>query len=249
MDLVQGEIDGANTALESAELRDLIVRDPQAGRALEEFAALARGLGGLADVPPPAELRRAVMHEITTRSLPSRRSEGGILARLWPGRGPALRYAWVGVMVVGVGVVAAYWKTLNRINVDGRSVSGTLAPATAVDRTDAWTIDAEGVSGSLRRVDDPGGFGIAFDIAGSGPLSVVVAFDPGAARFAGVAGGAPEISDATGAASGRVRIAATPGSPFTARFERREGAGAVLGVRLERAEIVLQEWTIEFPGR
>jgi hypothetical protein len=221
-------------------------RDPMARRTLEEFAALARGLDGLASVPPPADLRRAVMREITARSQPKRRSEGGILAWLWPGRGPALRYAWIVVMAAGLGVVAVYWRTLNHIDVDGRAVSGTLAPAPDEDRQTAWTVQAEGVTGTLRRIEDAAGCGIAFDLTGSGPLSVAIEFDPGAARFAGVEGGAAETSPAQ---DGRARIAVTPGRPFTARFERRGDAGVALGVRLERAETVLQEWTIEFPGR
>jgi hypothetical protein len=135
---------------------------------------------------------------------------------------------------------------LNHIDVDGGSVSGTLAPASPEDRPAAWRIDTQGVTGSMRRIEDAAGVGIAFDLSGSGPLSVVLDFDPGAARFAGLEGGGPEIAPAEG---GQVRITATPGRPFTARFERRGDARLALGVRLEREEIVLQEWTVEFPGR
>ena len=186
------------------------------------------------------------MQEITARSQPLRRSEGGILARLWPGRGLALRYAWVGVMVVGLGVVAVYWRTLNHIDVDHGSVSGTLAPAPTQDQPAVWAIDTQGVTGTMRRVDDAAGFGIAFDVSGSGPLSLVIDYDPAVARFAGVEGAA---SDVARAEDGRVRIAATPGRPCTARFERPVSAGVALGVRLERAGAVLQQWSIEFPNR
>jgi hypothetical protein len=245
-DLVQREIDGANTKAESMELESAVKRDPLARQALEEFTGLARGLDGLASVAPPAEIKRAVMHEITTRSQPPRRSEGGILAWLWPGRGPALRYAWIVVMVAGLGLVATYWRTLNHIDVDGGSVSGTLAPATA-DRPAAWTIDVEGVTGSMRSVDDAAGLGIAFDLSGAGPLGVVFEFDGAAARFAGIEGGSPE---GTQAEDGRVRIPVTSGRPVTARFVRLgKPSGLSLGIRLERAETVLEEWTIAFPGR
>lgn len=245
-DLVQREIDGANTKTESAELHDVVKRDPLARRTLEEFRGLARGLDGLASVAPPADLRRAVMHEITTRSQPPRRSEGGILAWLWPGRGPALRYAWIAVMAVGLGLVVTYWRTLNHIDVDAGSVSGALVPAGGDEGPMEWTIDTHGVTGTMRAVDDAAGFGIALDLSGSGPLGAVFDFDPAAARFAGIVGGAPE---AVQAEDGRVRIMAASGRHITARFERLGGAGIALGVRLERAETVLQEWNIEFPGR
>jgi len=245
-DLVQREIDGANTKTESAELHDVVKRDPLARRTLEEFSGLARGLDGLASVPPPAEMKRAVMREITTRSQPKRRSEGGILAWLWPGRGPALRYAWIVVMAVGLGLVVTYWRTLNHIDVDAGSVSGTLVPAAGDEGPTERTIDTQGVTGTMRTVDDAAGFGIALDLSGSGSLRVVFDFDPAVARFSGIEGGAPE---AVQAGDGRVRIPAVSGRPVTARFERLGGAGITLGVRLERAETVLQEWTIKFPRR
>ena len=246
VELVQHEIDGAATAEESAELRGLLGRDPQARRTLEEFAWLARGLGGMADEPAPADLRRAVMHDITTRSRSARRSGWGIPARLWPGRGSAFRYAWIAAMAVGLGLVAVSWRTLSHIRIDGSAVSGTLLPAPAEGHPAGWTVEAGGVTGTIRTIEDAAGFGIAFDLEGAGPLSVVLRFDAGAARFSGVEG---EASGTTQAGDGQVRIAATTGRPFTARFERLGRAGVAIGVRLQRDETVLQEWSMDFPGR
>lgn len=247
VDLMQREIDGACSHEESAELEAILERDPAARQVFGELSAVARALDGMADIPAPAGLQRDVMNEIAVRPRPVRGIEGGRLAWLWPGRVPALRYAVIAVAVVGLGVVVSQWGSLSRIRVDGSQVSGTLAPAVerAVERPggpDTWAITAEGVTGTIRRIDRPDGVGIAIDVTGSGPLAVAVDFDPAHARFAAVDGDVAAIADDE---EGLVRITPISGHPFTVRLERTGDAGSPVTLRLSRAGDVLREWTIE----
>jgi len=247
LELVQRQIDGACSREESAELEAILGRDPAARRALAEMGAVARTLDGMADIPAPAGLRRDVMKEIAVRPRSLRGSEGGRLAWLWPGRVPALRYAVIVVAAVGLGVVLSQWGSLSRIRVDGRQVSGTLAPAVEpVVEPGTWAIAVEDAAGTIRRVETQDGVGIEVDMTGSGPLAVVVGFDPARARFATVEGDVAAMADG---GAGLVRIVPTPGRRFTVRLERAGDAGTPVSVRLQRAEKVLQEWTIEIPGR
>jgi hypothetical protein len=259
LELIHGEIDGANTPAQSAELAGILDRDPEARRSLEELKALAGHLDRMADVPPPAELRRTVMAVVAARSRPTRRTRGGSLGWSWPGRVPAIRYALLLVMVAGLVGVATWWRTLTGIPVDEGSVSGTLAPgrepgqehppAAGAGGSAMWTIRAEGASGTIRVVDDPDGIRLVFDVRGTGPLSVGVVFDPGRARFAGADGEAGAAVRVEEAGDGAVSIIPAPGSPVAARFERLGEAGTVVGVKLRRGEVVIQEWTLEIPAR
>jgi hypothetical protein len=71
-ELIDGEVDGTNTPLESARLREWAAREPAAAERLEAHRRAAAELAGAAREESPAGLAEAVMREVRQVPLPLR---------------------------------------------------------------------------------------------------------------------------------------------------------------------------------
>src|SRR5256885_2269692 len=82
VELIQQEIDGANTPEGSAALRLLIEQNPEAGAMAAELRRVAALFGQVAEREPPARLRRAILDALPQ---PARASPGALLR--WAAQG------------------------------------------------------------------------------------------------------------------------------------------------------------------
>src|SRR2546425_1117944 len=76
VELIQQEIDGANTPEGSAALRSLMEQDPEAGAMAAELRRVAELFGQVAEREPPARLKRAILDALPQ---PARASPGALL--------------------------------------------------------------------------------------------------------------------------------------------------------------------------
>ena len=107
-ELVNGELDGANSSSESAELAGILEQDASAKAFFEETKALFGALGSIPDAEPPAELRQRIMESIgrETAVVPS---TPGVIAAIQNFFQPVLKrpawamsYAFAAGLIVGV---------------------------------------------------------------------------------------------------------------------------------------------------
>src|SRR5438034_688533 len=82
IDLIQQEIDGANTPEGSAALRSLMEQNPEAGAMAVELRRVAALFGQVAEREPPARLKRAILDALPQ---PARASPGALLR--WAAQG------------------------------------------------------------------------------------------------------------------------------------------------------------------
>src|SRR5438093_8195158 len=82
VELIQQEIDGANTAEESAALRLLMGQDPEARAMAAELRSVAGLLGQVTEREAPARLKRAILDALPQ---PARASPGAL--RRWAAHG------------------------------------------------------------------------------------------------------------------------------------------------------------------
>jgi hypothetical protein len=180
-DLIQGDLDGALSAAEQAELARRLLQDPGARRLHGQMKRTDRLLRDIPVAEPPAALREAVRAasarpvEATTRW---RRLSAYRIAAAFVG----------GLLVVGIVYVLSDGRDPGR-ELQG-SVSAGAEPAAAAARSRA-TLRAEGfeVEATLRREDARLHLEIASTAATPGELAVKI--DPAATSLAGSAGDAP----------------------------------------------------------
>jgi len=67
IELMNGELDGVNSAEESLELKNYLERHPEARRYYEELVELVQMLGRAEDVEPPPELREIILTSISQK--------------------------------------------------------------------------------------------------------------------------------------------------------------------------------------
>src|SRR6266550_331218 len=82
VELIQQEIDGANTPEGSAALRSLMEQNPEAGAMAVELRRVAALFGQVAEREPPARLKRAILDALPQ---PARASPGALLR--WAAQG------------------------------------------------------------------------------------------------------------------------------------------------------------------
>src|SRR5256885_257842 len=82
VELIQQEIDGANTPEGSAALRSLMEQNPEAGAMAAELRRVAALFGQVAEREPPARLRRAILDALPQ---PARAAPGALLR--WAAQG------------------------------------------------------------------------------------------------------------------------------------------------------------------
>lgn len=108
IELMNGEIDGANTPEESSELRRHLETHPEAQRYYDELNEIGRTFSELKELDPPKELRGRILASVAGRR---RRPQRGsyltrIRERLMPRARPRYAFAFVTGVLVGFCVFA-----------------------------------------------------------------------------------------------------------------------------------------------
>lgn len=108
IELINGEIDGANSPEESAELGRHLETHPEAQRYYDELREIGHAFAEVKDVDPPKELRGAILASVARwRRRPQRESYlARIRERLMPQARPRYAFAFVTGVLVGFCVFA-----------------------------------------------------------------------------------------------------------------------------------------------
>jgi len=185
--LIQAELDGQLDPQQRAELARRLLADPEARAMREDLQRLRAMLDGLEKVEPPAELKASVLSALPIAAAPGR--------TLWP----AARWRYAALIAGVLGAASLVYET-----VDGPGESGELAGTMAARRTltlDRVVLGAGPVSGNVRLYRDAGGLGLAFELASSAPVDVVVVSSGHTLRVNGVV---------TAGSAGRIKKVALP---------------------------------------
>lgn len=148
-ELMDRELDGANTPEESAALKGYLAANPEARLRFDELARTVRLFDEAGAVTPPPRMESRILDAIAARNAAAR-ERGFLLDFLSPRR--KLAYAFAAGIAVGVVIlVIVYQATSGRNTLDVRDVYGSLAAregaGKVVDERTA-SIDAPGCSGT-----------------------------------------------------------------------------------------------------
>jgi hypothetical protein len=251
-ELMQAELDGANTPAESARLRALLESSPDAR---ERFAALQRVHAALASLPqvtPPESLRETVLravapatHEQMARTTRSKAASG---ASWWR---PGLRLAGAFALgAVAATVLGLLMRSEDRVSsADLEDYVGTLAPRPGNAPTvDDSRFESNLASGSFRMVDRHRLPVVEFEIDAGEPVEIDFECLQGCDGFQGYAhrSGTPSRVQVEERRLSFVSYGRHSAVVFVGRVPEAEGATVRLRVVANRA--VLHQDTLEFPA-
>ncbi|HOB54454.1 MAG TPA: hypothetical protein PK176_16545 [Acidobacteriota bacterium] len=193
-DLMQREIDGANSAADTARLQEILSRDEAARARYEELAALAAALARVAPVPPPPGLKEDIL-----AALPAGRYPTAARGWLWtavPLR-PAVQLGLALALGLALGFVASLLVTGGpsaEVGLD--TVAGTLIEPSA--RGFRPVIEAEvalpALGGRARLSRSPTYLAVGLELAADAPATVRLAGAAGTLRSVGVVRTAGEVA-------------------------------------------------------
>ena len=108
IELINGEVDGANTPEESSELRRYLEGHSEAQRYYEELREIGRTFAEMKDVDPPRDLKGAILASVARmKRRPQRESYlARIRERLMPQARPRYAFAFVTGVLIGFCVFA-----------------------------------------------------------------------------------------------------------------------------------------------
>lgn len=177
--LINAEIDGENSAKDSARLARLLEDDPEACNYRDELAAMCGELDGLDSAAVPTDLRASVLAEVKTREKPATEPAWQQAFVDWLGM-PALRYAVsFGAGVILTFALVASGRISERAFDDVTGLVGTISgaertSATAIDR---FQISLNELSGTVN-LSRAGRIAIVdFDLSSRLPIEIVAEFN------------------------------------------------------------------------
>lgn len=150
--LINGEVDGENTAEESETLRQILAKDPEAGKLLEDLKKLERNFSSMSPVKPPVTLKPAILRDIDGRDSVSVHGRRFRLSDfLFPVRPlPRLGLAFSGGLLAGIVLVILYLTVISHPSIDDRDVSGTiLGSSESFQTVDEAVVATKGVEGKV----------------------------------------------------------------------------------------------------
>lgn len=193
-DLMQREIDGANSAADSSRLQEMLSRDPAARTRYEELAALAAALARVAPVAPPAGLKDDILAALPAGRYPA-------AARGWPWTvvplRPAVQLGLALALGLALGFVASLLVTGGpsaEVGLD--AVAGTLLEPSA--RGFRPVAEAEmalpALRGRARLSRSPAYLAVGLELEADAPATVRLSGAAGALRSVGVVRSAGEVA-------------------------------------------------------
>lgn len=173
--LVHAEIDGELDPGQRAALARRLLADTEARALREDLLLLRKMLDSIGEVEPPARLRATVLQSLPPLSSP--RSSLRWPAQPW-------RYA---ALIAGMLVAATLvYETVDGPRPGSAEVAGTIAAKRASATLDVVTLGSGPVTGRVSLYRDAGGLGLAFELAASEPVDVLIAGDGRTLRVDGL---------------------------------------------------------------
>jgi hypothetical protein len=193
-DLMQSEIDGANSTQESAELHAYLARNPQARDHCDQLRAIAGALDRIEEVAPPADLKSKIIAAVRQKgdaeipgSHPASRESAPTRGRI------VLRYGYALAAGVILGVLGHQWATSDGFGVDPSKVTGALAtPEVAAPITEI-PVDFEGAIGYARFGPAGSGYDLEIEMTSETPVEIDLAYSAEAVVFRGFSSDLGEI--------------------------------------------------------
>jgi hypothetical protein len=187
IDLMNAEIDGANSPDESRELRAYLESSEEARLHYQELLDVSLALTDAGDVCPPPWLKRAIMREVESGRVPSssegRRFHRPFLRRVRGAVGPSPRlrpaFAFAGGMAVGIAVFALLSISLpGVIPSDGSRLFGTMGGSRCYMEGPV-SFDAGGVKGSANVRYCAENITVGLSLASESEVEVELSYDEG----------------------------------------------------------------------
>ena len=177
IELVNGELDGTNTAAESVELAGILQGDDVARAFFDETKVLFGALGQVPDVEPPADLKDRIMESVHRQAAAMPTAEHGFASSLKNIFKPivarptwAISYAFVAGLLVGV---AGWMLVANPAGPENGVVQGTMVqPSLGV--LDEATLQVGGITVDLATVGLDNEVVLDVTISGSGDSTVQI---------------------------------------------------------------------------
>jgi len=189
IELMNGEIDGINSAAESRELTQYLAAEPGARQYFQELREAIGVFGRVASLEPPAGLRERILAELQEARAATENSRitGGAsflrsLREAFDFRSrPSYAYAFVAGLLAGVCLVALVWQ----VSPAGRggdfdNVYGTILAAEKSGRaatSQAIPIDLPGISGHTRAIYVEDRILVQLSLESQQPVQVLVRYD------------------------------------------------------------------------
>ncbi len=251
LELMHGEIDGANSARKSGALNRYLLDHPGARTELEELKRLTNLLTRITPVEPPENLRKniinaAAVHAAGRARRDSRRSP---LFSVLFGRTMRLAYAFAGGIALGI-ILLVLWKQPGGRDslADIERLSGTIMPGTAAERyrpAGALDIRSGPVNGSLTLSLSDRGALVLLKLRSGEPVEVVVGYDPQSLRFSGIREFDPGQA-AVQADAGNVRLTMIGENQVLIALSRISASTPPVNLRIVRAGAVVVEQSVGF---
>jgi hypothetical protein len=191
LELIQAEIDGELDGGQRSELARRVLADPAVRAVRDDLRRLCAKLDAIEEVEPPAQLRTNILQALPISATPRSRFQ-------WPA--PRWRYA---ALIAGVlGATALVYETVDGPGPGSAEVAGTIAARGAPLTLDAVALGAGPVTGRVSLYRDGGGLGVAFELAASAPVDVLIASDGHTIRVNGLGQTGPAKQSTTVALPG-----------------------------------------------
>jgi hypothetical protein len=181
-ELIQQEIDGANSEVEQARLREYLKTNPDAEQLHADLKQLNAILAGVEDVPLPDGLRQRLL-QFVPRPQPAQSSSrqagsGRVILRYG--------YALAAGLVLGVGLHA--WMADRGSAVRLPDVSGTMAPSASESPVlEEFSIAEASLRGAVHVRRWEAGFSVVLDLDSTEKVDVALAYEGEALAVSGLA--------------------------------------------------------------
>lgn len=208
--LLNQEVDGTNSANESARVRNILRRDDEARRMFEELQQLSSTLRSVPTVDPPRSLKPRILN-----TLPRPAAGRPRVPMFWNEllRMPSIRtaFTFAGGAVAGILVFVLFTGTPD----DSSGLAGTIGrPEVRVGATD---VDLPGLRGTLWTERSNGLLRVNGSLTGDTEFVVRVSFLPAETDFVGFSTERP-ASASLGLSHGQVQLTARDGIHYTLSF-------------------------------
>ncbi len=252
LELLHGELDGANSPQESALLTAYLAANPEAQRLAEELRGMSNLLGEVKPVTPPAHLQYAIMNTIARRRAPRTAKHGQLAAfKNWLIEifEPKSAFSFAGGLAVGVLLFALALQMTKDGASDSTKLYGTIgAPHTAEQQTASKPriISHEVATGAMNWHREGDVLVVEITLAAAEAFDLIVLFEPSGLRCKGISviDGA-ELPDAV-LQAGRLQLSHVGEKSYRITFQASKEAAPAACVQFQRNGALLYDEKISF---
>jgi hypothetical protein len=251
LELVQGEIDGENSAAESEALRQELASNPECRAIYEDLKRVSEFLQQARPVEPPAGLREQILRAVApapARPAPGRRARAqhgaGWLAWLTPRTAAAFAMG----LLVAFGALSLQKFSGSGV-LDADQLVGTMTRP-SVSRSapaDQLRIDLDGLSGSVGLERQGPYLVVEFDLDAASSSEMVALFDGPGASFSGLVQRRGEAG-AIAAAGREISVSGGGEQQYALFLNNRDDSPVSLELRFFMEGRLVHEAGLEYAG-